>query len=341
MKPITISDVGEKRLIAEFIKPFFNSSDDVAGVGDDCAMLDANGEEIWLFSTDRVPADLIAFRLGILDYWGLGKYLARLNISDIAACGGQPIALLLNLGLPDDLRYEDFRSLCRGFGEVVANYGCKVLGGDTTHSREISISATSIGKVAKGAILTRRGAKPGDTIFGSRPIGLTPAAFAYYLKCRNSLMLTEEEILILNQQFTSMEPLVSLGQLLSTSGKCSSCMDNTDGLGQSLLELSIASKAAFIVKEDQINLPPLVNKTASHLVENPISLAFSAGADFSLVGTLNETWSQDQITSQFGMGIIAIGYVEEGRGVYLETTKERRSLEFTGWNYFSAQTNKV
>src|SRR4051812_32258242 len=109
MTPLKISDIGEKRLIQEFIRPLFNSADRVEGVGDDCAMLSAPEGQLWLFSTDRVPADLIAFRLGVLDHCGLGRYLARLNISDIAACGGTPVALLLNLGLPDDFPYEDFK----------------------------------------------------------------------------------------------------------------------------------------------------------------------------------------------------------------------------------------
>src|SRR2546423_2326280 len=102
-----ISDIGEKRLISEFLHPLYNRADQIEGVGDDCAMLESGDGRFWLFSTDRVPADLISFKLGILDYYGLGKYLARLNISDIAACGGTPRALLLNLGLPEDLDYED------------------------------------------------------------------------------------------------------------------------------------------------------------------------------------------------------------------------------------------
>ena len=95
----TIGEIGEKRLITEFIRPFFNETNAPEGVGDDCAMVATDGATV-LLSTDRVPADLISFRLGILDFEGLGRYLAVLNISDIAACGGTPKALLLNFGLP-------------------------------------------------------------------------------------------------------------------------------------------------------------------------------------------------------------------------------------------------
>ncbi len=116
-------------------------------------MIEGSDGCVWLFSTDRVPADLISFRLGIIDYYGLGRYLAWLNISDIIACGGRPLALLLNVGLPSDLAYDDFKALCMGFGETAAQYDCKVSGGDISSSKELSISATSIGKTQIGKAL--------------------------------------------------------------------------------------------------------------------------------------------------------------------------------------------
>lgn len=335
MTKLRISDIGEKRLIAEFIQPLFNSIDEIGGVGDDCAMLGGTGGEVWLFSTDRVPADLISFKLGILDYYGLGKYLARLNISDISACGGIPRALLLNLGLPEDLLYDDFKALCKGFGDMAQRCKCKVLGGDITSSNELSISATSIGTTVKGRVLTRRGAKPGDTIFISRPLGLTPAAFGYYLRCdRETLILSDAEISILEGQFTALEPLVNLGVALSASGKCSSCMDNSDGVGQSLLELSITSKVRFVIRAAEIEMPQVVSRIASNLQEDPIELAFSAGSDFSLVGTLQGMWSLEQTEREFGKDLRIIGYVEEGDGVFLDMVDARKPLKFSGWNYF-------
>jgi thiamine-monophosphate kinase len=332
---ITIADLGEKRLIAEFIKPLFNPEDSIFGVGDDCGMLMGEGEEIWLFSTDRVPSDLIAFRLGIIDYAGLGKYLATLNLSDIAACGGSPVGLLLNLGMPSTLLYADFRLLCQGFNSVASLYDCKILGGDITSSSELSISATSIGRAKKGRVLTRRGAKPGDTLICSRPLGLTPAAFAFLLR-EEKAPIDEADRNLLLSQFSALEPLVPLGLDLGASRRCSSCMDNTDGLGQSLLELGLASGVAFVIDEKRVHIPPVVKKIAAYYGEEPVSLAFSAGADFSLVGTLEGRWSDEDVASQFGGKVKVIGYAERGVGVFRESPEGRREpLQFSGWNYFT------
>ncbi len=329
-----LSDVGEKALIRDFIKPFFNSIDDPAGVGDDCAMV-TFGDEVALISTDRTPSDLTAFKLGILDYQGLGDYLARLNLSDIAACGGQAVGLLLNLGLPGDVAYEDVLALCRGFGSRAERHGATVLGGDITSACELSISATSIGKAARGRVLTRRNAKPGDSIFISRPLGMTPAAFHIFLG-RLESRFSSDDLTLLRRQFTDLEPMLSLGRELAASGQCGACMDNTDGIGQSLSELSEASKCAFIVRGSALRIPSMVENVSRIIGLSPTAFVFNGGADFSLVGTIRGQWTSEHATSQFGHPLEIIGRVEAGQGVWLENG-QRKALVFQGWNYFYLQ----
>jgi thiamine-monophosphate kinase len=332
----TISTFGEKRLIAEFIRPLFNRENSIGGVGDDCAMLDIGDNRLLLLSTDRVPADLTAFRLGILDYRGLGRYLACLNLSDIAACGGKPQALLLNLGMPGDLRYPDFQELCRGFGDLAAEFDCRVLGGDITHSDALSISATCVGQVQANQVLTRRGARPGDSIFLSAPLGLTPAAFAAFLRTTPAKCgLKEVEVETLRQQFTAIRPRFDLSLRLVETNACSSCMDNTDGVGQSLSELAAESGAAFVMDEGGLQIPALVKTIAAATNDDPLQLAFGSGADFSLVGTLRGGWSASELDALgFGGSLQLIGSVEAGNGVWLRRDGGQEPLKFAGWNYF-------
>lgn len=326
-----IGQVGEKEFIRHFIKPFFNSADDPFGVGDDCAIV-SFGEEVALLSTDRVPSDLTAFRLGILDYHGLGDYLARLNLSDIAACGGHAVGLLLNLGLPLDIGYDDVQSLCRGFEACATRHKAAVLGGDITSACELSISATSIGKANRGKVLTRRGALPGDSIFLSRPLGLTPAAFQVFLGGLEK-MLPDDVIEVLREQFTRMEPMLSFGQSLGASGLCGACMDNTDGIGQSLSELSESSKVAFVIRQSALRLPDVVETVSKVARVEPLSFVFNGGADFSLVGTLRGEWTSEGASKEFGHSLQVVGHVESGAGLWIEDT-ERSPLRFRGWNYF-------
>jgi thiamine-monophosphate kinase len=331
-----LSDVGEKALIRDFIKPFFNASDDPAGVGDDCAIVEF-GNEVALFSTDRVPSDLTAFKLGILDYWGLGDYLARLNLSDIAACGGRAVGLLLNLGLPNDIAYENVLAICRGFGSRAEQHGATVFGGDITSACELSISATSVGRTTRGRVLTRRAASPGDSIFVSRPLGMTPAAFHVYLG-RHETDISAEALALLRRQFTDMEPLLSLGQALAASGACGACMDNTDGIGQSLTELGEASKCSFVVTGSALEFPEPVRQVGKIIGLSPVDFAFNGGADFSLVGTLRGDWTSEKATERFEHSIQIVGHVEAGQGVWIEDDGPRKTLVFRGWNYFQTQS---
>lgn len=335
---VRISDIGEKSLIRDFIKPLFNKVDDPAGVGDDCAML-AFGDEVVLLSTDRVPSDLTAFKLGILDFEGIGNYLARLNLSDIAACGGQAVGLLLNLGLPNDIKYEDVRALCRGFGNCADRHGAVVLGGDITNASELSISATSVGRVARERVLTRRAAMPGDSIFISRPLGLTPAAFLILLGSLEG-RISDSSLTALHQQFTHLEPMLALGQILGASGQCGACMDNTDGIGQSLSELSEASKCAFVIHASDLRVPSVVEEVSKIVCAKPVEFVFNGGADFSLVGTLRGKWSSERATKYFGHPLEIIGHVEAGQSLWLDDGK-RKLLEFSGWNYFYGKNSQA
>ena len=177
----TVSDLGEKAIIESLLRPLFNPGKERNSIGDDCAALEVPSGVYVLVSTDRVPADLIAFKTSVITYRELGRYLGALNLSDIAACGGVPTGLLFNCGLPGTLLIEDLIAISVGLQEVVTAYGAKIVGGDITASSELSLSATVVGYVEQDIMLRRSGARRGGSVFVSREIGLTPVALDYCL----------------------------------------------------------------------------------------------------------------------------------------------------------------
>ncbi len=329
----TVGDVGEKWLIENVVRPEFDLPYPARYIGDDCALLQVpDGEDI-LASTDRVPADLTAFRLGLLGYGGLGRYLAVLNLSDIASCGGRPVGLLLNLGLPQSIPVSAVREFCIGFHNLAASFGARVVGGDITSSSELSVSATSLGTVPRGAALRRCGARPGDVVFLSRPLGLTPAAFKYFLSephDRPRHIRQWEELF--TRQFTSLEPMLHLGARLRESGQCSACMDNTDGVAQSLLELAQESQVQVVVDEKMLRMHTPVLDVAGWARAEPGLFAMGPGADFSLIGALRPTPASDALAVELSLEII--GRVEGGSGVQIATPTGTKPLQVKGWDYF-------
>jgi thiamine-monophosphate kinase len=332
----TVSEVGEKRIIEQVLRPLFNPRRERNSVGDDCAALEIPLDSLVLASTDRVPVDLISFRTGILTYEQFGRYLAVLNLSDIAACGGSAVALLLNCGLPGDILVSDLLLLSLGFKRMAEQYEAKVVGGDVTSSSELSLSATVIGHVAKDGMLRRSGAKVGDSIFVSRQIGLTPLGLDYCLHRDRYGWMSADDRARLEAQFTHIDPEINLGRKLSLSGCCTSCMDNTDGVGQSLQELARESVSAFLIYAGKLALPNCVLEAAGRQRQDATLLALGPGADFALVGTLAGEWTDKRAKEFFGPEIQIIGTVIAGEGVFLETRGSIGPLYAPGWNYFSS-----
>jgi thiamine monophosphate kinase len=114
-------------------------------------------------------------------------------------------------------------------------------------------------------------------------------------------------------------------------------MDNTDGVGQTLLEIAEASCCRFVIDSKKIRLPDIVHAIASHLNEDPISFALGAGADLSLIGTLRGAWNQSEARARFGDMVKIIGRVECGDGIYCDDRRDRRPVAVRGWNYFAGQ----
>jgi len=327
---MTVGDWGEKRIIRDLIKPLFNPANDLDGVGDDCAILACKGKT--LISTDRVPHDLTAFAHGYIGFSELGRYAANLNLSDIAASGGVPVALLLSLALPPTMFIADLHEFCTGFLEGAQNGGAKVIGGDITDASSFSATITAIGETGELQPIRRATAMPGDLIFVTRDIGLSPAALAMARGKRIAAMLTPAECALLAGQFR-LDAMVGTARMLAGSGVVTACMDNTDGVGNCLAELSDASSVCFIVERASVDVHPLALKIAQLLDQDPVEFAFSGGADFSLIGTCSTLPSDAALLRT----IRIIGRVERGSGVELEESGQRTVLRYRGWNYFQQQ----
>lgn len=332
---IRVSDLGEKAIIETILRPLFNPENEANSVGDDCAAMSIPDGCLALMSTDRVPADLISFRTGIIGPRGLGRYLAVLNLSDIAACGGRPLGLLFNCGLPATLPLKDLVEISHGLAEATAECGAKVVGGDVTSSAELSLSATVIGYVEPHRMLRRRGARPGDSVFVTRAVGLTALALDLCLNPSGFGWLSKSDRDRLLDQFRAPSAEIELGLALAASGQCTAAMDNTDGVGQSLLELARESFCGMIIREDWLPTADVVVKAARRSGQPIGSYAMRAGADFCLVGTLAGRWTTDQARRDFGQGVSVIGEVVKGTGVSLETGSGSVAVESTGWNYFA------
>jgi thiamine-monophosphate kinase len=331
MEP-TVSDYGEKRLIAEVVGPAFPAPRGVIGVGDDAAVLDIpNGHSV-VVSTDKIPEDLLAIELGLMTAAEHGRYLAAVNVSDIVAMAAVPMALLLTTSVPGSFPLRYYREFISGFARGGVEFGAPVVGGDTGASSAPFFSATAIGSVPRGVALTRSTVGVGDSIAVTGDVGGFGAALSYYMVAKplGRVLKSGLESALLDR-LVRPEPRTDLIPWLQ-SGHVRACMDITDGLGQSLTEFASASSCGLRIAQDQVPLHPGVLPVADLLDVDPFSIAFGIGLDLELlVAFSDETLEASQAH--------VIGEAVAGEGVRAADTGD--SLPGRRWEHFAAEAQNM
>jgi thiamine-monophosphate kinase len=108
----------------------------------------------------------------------VGVKAAAQNLADIAAMGAHPTALLFGLAIPADLAAEWVLEATRGLAAECRRAGALVAGGDVTSADTIMLAITALGSLAGLAPVTRAGARAGDVIALSGPVGQSAAGLA-------------------------------------------------------------------------------------------------------------------------------------------------------------------
>jgi thiamine-monophosphate kinase len=155
-----LAELGELGFLAELERRGL-----VEGIEDDAAEIGG------VVVTQDALVENVHFRLDAMAWRDLGWRAAAVNLSDLAAAGAQPSALVVTLAAPGDTRVEDIVELYEGIAETAV----PVRGGDTTAASQLVISVTGLGRSER--IPGRSGARPGDAIVVTGPLGAAGAAF--------------------------------------------------------------------------------------------------------------------------------------------------------------------
>ena len=170
-----LSEVGELGLLAELERRGL-----ARGIEHDAAELEGG-----LVVTQDALLEDVHFRLAWTTYRELGYKAAAVNLSDLAASGAEPLALLLTLGAPGETELGDVLDLYAGLNEP----GVPVVGGDTTRAEKLHLSVTALGRSSR--VPGRDGAQPGDLLVVTGPLGVAGAAFRKQSHARPPLRLEE------------------------------------------------------------------------------------------------------------------------------------------------------
>jgi thiamine-monophosphate kinase len=170
-----LSQLGEFGLLAELERLGL-----ARAIEHDAAQLEGG-----LVVTQDALVEGVHFRFDWIAWRELGFRAAAVNLSDLAASGAEPDALLVSLGVPGETAVADIVELYEGIAET----GVPVVGGDTTRAGSVFLSVTAVGRSER--VPGRSGARPGDLVVVSGPLGAAGAAFRHGGYVRPPLRLVE------------------------------------------------------------------------------------------------------------------------------------------------------
>jgi thiamine-monophosphate kinase len=275
---------------------------------DDAALIDVPPHQQLVATKDAMTRGV--HFLGDEDAALIAKKLLRVNLSDLAAMGAQPMAYLLAVMLPKTTEEAWIKRFAQGLAEDQALFGVSLIGGDTVATQEsLSFSITAFGLVEKDTALKRSGARVGDAVYVSGTLGDS----ALGLSCLRGELASDA---FLEKRYLLPQPRVELG--LRLQGIATSAMDVSDGLMQDMGHICRASGLGARI--DRARLP--VSQPAHALLAADAKhwqAVVSGGDDYELLFTAPAQAGEAlaQLAAELGLRITAIGEVIEGESAQL------------------------
>ena len=212
-----------------------------------------------LVLTQDTLVEGVHFRFGLVDWHELGFRAAAVNLSDLAASGAEPVALIVSLSAPD---LDGAVAMYEGIAEA----GVPVRGGDTTKAEIVVVTVTALGRA--GRVPGRAGARPGDLLVVTGPLGGAGAAFREAQLLRPPLRVEE-------------------GRRLAQVAHA--MLDISDGLGPDAGHIAERSGCRVVIDLDRVPLAPGATIEDLEFGEDYELLAATPDPlDFTVIGRCEE-----------------------------------------------------
>ncbi len=254
------------------------------GIGDDCALLQPKPGMQLAISTDMLVEGRHFF--ADVDPEALGHKALAVNLSDLAACGAEPLACTLALALPPERAADEawLAAFACGLFALADAHGCALIGGDTT-AGPLNLCITVFGQVPLTQALRRDGAQVGDDVWVSGTLGDARLALG---ALRGEWALPPDVLAAARQRLERPTPRVALG--LALRGIASAAADVSDGLAGDLGHILQASGAGAAINREAASYLIAARAFLSSAggpidAELRLTLALTGGDDYELVFT--------------------------------------------------------
>lgn len=289
------------------------------GIGDDCAVLPL-GDEALVFTTDAL-AEGVHFLRSTTSARDLGAKALAVNLSDVAAMGVRPVAVLLSLSLTADATAAWVEAFMEGFTALAREHSVALIGGDTTRSEGgITIGVTAIGRGALASIKRRRDARLGDVVLVTDRLGASAHGLQELMQGATEGACVEAH--------RRPEPEIEAGAWLGTRTEVHAMMDLSDGLQSDLQRIT---EEAEVGAEIELTAIPVAEGAT-------IAEAVAGGEDYKLLLTADPARTEElcrDFLAHFHRPLYPIGRItEQGEIRWLEAGKATQE-QWKGFEHFS------
>ncbi|MCI4322234.1 MAG: thiamine-phosphate kinase [Thermoplasmata archaeon] len=297
-------------------------------IGDDAAAVRISAGKVALLTTDALvegthflsdsaPADV-------------GRSAVGVSLSDVAAKGGRPIALLLDLLLPPQTPPSWADAVAAGARAEIRQWGGELVGGDTKPSATRSVVGTVLAEGDPRHLVPRSGARAGDVLVTTGTVGRGGILAAALHRGRPTPSL--------RRQLLRVEPRLFEGRVLVRFAHA--MLDTSDGLGESARLLSEASRVRIEVDFDRLPLAPGLRAIPAGAARDS---AVFYGGDYELLAAVPAARVAAAIRAVRRVGglVSVVGEVKRGKGAYLRRNRELRPMPGAGWRPFETALARV
>jgi thiamine-monophosphate kinase len=272
------------------------------GIGDDLAALHWPKDDLLLVGADQV-LDGVHFDSSIHSPRDIGRKAMNRNLSDCAAMACVPAAALTTLALPGGAGEEYAKELFLGMKDAGDLHDCPIVGGDTASwAGKLVVTVTILGRSNGITPVTRSGAKAGDLIYVTGPLGAS----------------------ILGRHMT-FQPRVKLARFLAGNYSLHAMADISDGLGRDLRNICMAGGVGAALDARSIPIHPDVGRLTD--AKDPMIHALTDGEDYELLIV-----SPDALPEP----CVKIGWIENRSGLRLDTGAAEMAMDWSqigGWEH--------
>ena len=323
--------MGEREIIETIQKRLTPMPKMPVPFGDDVAACSLDDDNVAVLKTDML-VDKTDVPQG-MSLWQAARKAVVMNISDFAAKGVKPLAMLVSLGLPRNLTRSNIEAIGDGLNAGAQEYDSYVIGGDTGESSDLIISLSVFGTARRKCIMLRSETKPGDIVAVTGSFGKPTSG----LKLLSEKLNAPKEIreALIDSVFMPHARLKE-GLALGQSGAVTASIDSSDGLAWSLHEIARASRVGFVI--DKLPKAEETVKLAEAHGLDLLELTLYGGEEYELVVTVKPNLLNGAMKAveEVGGRLLPVGKATSEKRIVLNIEGRQSVIEPRGWEHFKS-----